>query len=118
MVAIFLRYQSPFFLFVSIDALVVSIVVLLVSTFPSDSPLFLLTHDEQDEIENITTAASVQILNKFFIILMFKFCIYTAKSGKVTRQKNIKKGNLKTGYLLQLNRINNLNTTAFWSYPF
>jgi len=28
---------------------------------------------------------------------MFDFCIDTAKSGKVTRQKNIKKGSPKNG---------------------
>jgi hypothetical protein len=35
-----------------------------------------------------------------------KFCIDTASFRKVTRQKNIKKGSPKTGYLLRSNRIN------------
>ena len=47
--------------------------------------------------------------NRFFIKFIIKFCIDTENFRKVTRQKNIKKGNPIKGYLFELHGINGLD---------
>jgi len=64
----FFTGSTPAFFVVSIVFCVVSIAVLGESAFSSTSPLFLLPHDEHDEIENIIAAASTPIFNEVFII--------------------------------------------------
>ena len=64
----FFTVSGPAFFVVSIVFCVVSTVVFGESAFSCASPLFLLTHDEQDEMENITVAASTPIFNEVFII--------------------------------------------------